>query len=490
MKDGVLNININGMHNSPQHTKARAVADEAVSAVAHDRQQIGSMRLVRPDPSRLRDWFLTHGYPPPHPLALLFPRLASSEQLALQNSIAKYGMRERILVCDGQIADGVARCIALIELGIEWRMVATKDFQGATVDLRDLIIDTHVSRRNREKSQRAMTAASFATMRQGARTDLSQSCGMSQGEAADRFNVGKRLVEYAVNLQKKGTRELCNAVDEGILTVSSAVKATQLDPEQQRSVLMTALESGEPDKAFIAAVRNTRISTRQQRIVVRARSLGSRYVVLLADPPWEGPISYAENPYPRLSADELCALRVNDRLVRDLVAPDALLLLWILDLDLLNPEQPLQRIMQAWGGFGNPRFMVWPKPHFSVGAQCRSQHELLLMAPRGNFPPPEESRRFSSLIVDPQHFQGGGFRVAQPHDQRHSSKPDRFQEMIEQAYPQFFGPETLESPLALELFSRRYRAGWDGWGNDYPGRPSPEFRPNAAGVWIPQTPAS
>jgi hypothetical protein len=276
MKDGVLNMNVNGnaQFSAPHQG---TVADEAVSAVARGRQQIGSMRLVELDPSRLRDWFLTRGYPPPHPLALLFPRLASSEQFALQKSIAKYGMREPIIVCDGQIADGVARCIALIALGIEWRMVATKDFHGATVDLRDFIIDTHVSRRNREKSQRAMTAAGFATMRQGARTDLSQSCGMSQGAAAGRFNVCKRLVEYAVELLKKGTQELCNAVDEGVLTVSSAVKAVQLDPEQQRRILMTALESAEPDKAFVAAVRKARTAARARRIVVTARLCGSQY---------------------------------------------------------------------------------------------------------------------------------------------------------------------------------------------------------------------
>jgi hypothetical protein len=43
--------------------------------------------------------------------------------------------------------------------------------------------------------------------------------------------------------------------------------------------------------------------------------------------------------------------------------------------------------------------------------------------------------------------------------------------MIEHAYPQYFGDETVESPLALELFARTYRPRWDGQGYEYPGRP-------------------
>jgi len=42
--------------------------------------------------------------------------------------------------------------------------------------------------------------------------------------------------------------------------------------------------------------------------------------------------------------------------------------------------------------------------------------------------------------------------------------------MIEAAYPQHFGAEAADDPVALELFSRVFRPGWAGQGFEYPGR--------------------
>ena len=50
--------------------------------------------------------------------------------------------------------------------------------------------------------------------------------------------------------------------------------------------------------------------------------------------------------------------------------------------------------------------------------------------------------------------------------------PIDFKKKIEHDYPQYFGPDAVERPLALEIFARNYRAGWDGFGYEYPGRPA------------------
>jgi N6-adenosine-specific RNA methylase IME4 len=44
-----------------------------------------------------------------------------------------------------------------------------------------------------------------------------------------------------------------------------------------------------------------------------------------------------------------------------------------------------------------------------------------------------------------------------PWSRLHSAKPDVAYEIIEQMYPEL---------LKLELFARRYRAGWKSWGNE------------------------
>jgi N6-adenosine-specific RNA methylase IME4 len=149
------------------------------------------------------------------------------------------------------------------------------------------------------------------------------------------------------------------------------------------------------------------------------------------------------------------------------MAEDSLLILWITDKVFLH----VPRILKAWGGFEYKRPLPWPKSSIGLGHYARPQHELALLCVRGNFPTPLEALRPSTLIVGQPLIGSNGFQFAPPADSRHSSKPPRLQEMIEHAYPQCFGDETIESPLALELFARTYRPRWDGQGYEYPGRP-------------------
>jgi hypothetical protein len=54
-----------------------------------------------------------------------------------------------------------------------------------------------INLRRLDESQRAMVAARLATLKQGARTDISPIGEMSQADAAGLLKVGKRTVERA-----------------------------------------------------------------------------------------------------------------------------------------------------------------------------------------------------------------------------------------------------------------------------------------------------
>ena len=71
----------------------------------------------------------------------------------------------------------------------------------------------------------------------------------------------------------------------------------------------------------------------------------------------------------------------------------------------------------------------------------RGQHELLLIAKRGNMPTPETPP--PSVVYAPR--------------TGHSVKPDIFYDHIEAMYP---------GRLYGELFARRPRNGWVPWGNE------------------------
>ena len=403
--NGVLNMPRKVARSSDTPVKTEANATASAAPV-----EAGTKPLDR---ASLGPHFADFGYPPPHRFALLFPRLTASAQAALSESIRlNKGIRDPITTFNGQIADGISRCLSTIELGLRWEELRKDEFEGDEAALLQFVIDKNLSRRHLNTSQRTMVAARMANMKQGARTDLAQICGMSQQEAADRMNVGVRLVQHAVKVIEKGVPELQDAVDSGTLKVTSAINVLDMPPDRQRAMVARCLDLPKPAKAFAKAVRAEEDKSRHRQITANARrhDLSSRrYPVGLADNPWRGDIAQGKrSPYPRLSIEEVCAFRLDDgRLVRDAMADSSILFLWIRD----GVISEIPRILKAWGGFKPKHFMVWPKINIGLGQYARPQHELALLCVRGNFPTPLEALRPSTLIVGPRLIGGNGLPV-------------------------------------------------------------------------------
>ena len=168
-----------------------------------------------------------------------------------------------------------------------------------------------------------------------------------------------------------------------------------------------------------------------------------RYAVIYADPPWHFEVYNEEsgiecaagNHYPTMTLDEICALPVPH-----LATDAAVLFLWT---TLPHLEEALQ-VVVAWG-FAYKSNVVWVKDQIGLGYLVRNQHELLLIATRGDIPTPPPARRPASVINAPRC--------------EHSRKPDEAYALIEQMYH--------ELPK-IELFARRARPGWAAWGNQAP----------------------
>jgi N6-adenosine-specific RNA methylase IME4 len=163
------------------------------------------------------------------------------------------------------------------------------------------------------------------------------------------------------------------------------------------------------------------------------------YRLLYADPPWryEHPVSESraiENQYPTMTLEELAALRVP-------AAADAVLFLWATSPKLAEALY----LIDQWA-FVYRTCFVWVKDHIGLGYYCRQQHELLLVAARGEAPVPEPGNRQSSLINAPRG--------------RHSEKPAGVYSMLEAMYPAFTADDRIE------LFARQARDGWSNWGNE------------------------
>jgi N6-adenosine-specific RNA methylase IME4 len=111
-----------------------------------------------------------------------------------------------------------------------------------------------------------------------------------------------------------------------------------------------------------------------------------------------------------METEEICAMPI-----ADIATPDAALFMWTTPVHVPDAL----RVLEAWG-FEYVTNVVWVKDSFGLGHWVRNQHELLLVAIRGDIPTPPPSQRPPSVINSPR--------------REHSRKPDEAYEMIERMY--------------------------------------------------------
>ena len=164
-------------------------------------------------------------------------------------------------------------------------------------------------------------------------------------------------------------------------------------------------------------------------------SEGKLYDVIYADPAWRYDFSKSdsrqiENQYPTMTVEEICALKIPAK-------KNAVLYMWATAPKLLEAI----KVIEAWG-FEYKTHGIWDKEIMGMGYWFRGQHELLMVAVRGKFSPPEQALRISSVIRERR--------------SKHSKKPIAVRDMIAKWYP---------NADRLEMFARSSGENWDVWGN-------------------------
>jgi hypothetical protein len=96
-----------------------------------------------------------------------------------------------------------------------------------TDDPLQFVLDLNLHRRHLNESQRAMVAASVASLEVGD-NQHTQICVPSISESAKKLNVSERSVNTAKQVKEKGSPELVAAVESGKVAVSDAVVVVDL----------------------------------------------------------------------------------------------------------------------------------------------------------------------------------------------------------------------------------------------------------------------
>jgi hypothetical protein len=115
------------------------------------------------------------------------------------------------------------------------------------------ICENQIHRRNLNELQRAMVGDTIATLKQGARTDLSPIGGMSQPKAAEAMNVGARSIQRARVIRQHGSPKLIEAATRGIISGSVGEALSKLPLEEQERVAQECLARGDAQPARVAA---------------------------------------------------------------------------------------------------------------------------------------------------------------------------------------------------------------------------------------------
>ncbi len=130
----------------------------------------------------------------PHPLAECFPMLPDSELQELADDIKANGLRQNIVVYEGQILDGRNRHAACQIAGVPIENFIIQ-YEGS--DPIGYVISANLIRRHLEVGARAMIAAKLATATVGGDHSTNSTNGVSVAQVAKQMNVGTTSITTA-----------------------------------------------------------------------------------------------------------------------------------------------------------------------------------------------------------------------------------------------------------------------------------------------------
>ncbi len=361
----------------------------------------------------------------------VMPDLSDADFAALKADIDRCGVLVPVEYDeDGNILDGHHRVRACRELGIDsWPRFIRKGLSDD--EKRTHARQLNIARRHLNQEQKRDLTAD----------QLRETPALSD-----------RAIGSALGVDGKTVRSVRTSL-EATAEIPQLEKTVGADGRARRKPIPTRHEDDSPSGQIeaIGRAKDIRAKKNKHRREERLNKIAEisagnaelnttqRYPVIYADPPWRyenPPIGDSnrsiENHYPTMTLDEICALPV-----AELATEDAILYMWATAPKLAECFE----VIDAWQ-FDYRTCLVWDKQHIGMGYYARNQHELLLVARRGELPPPLAGTQPPSVYSEKRGD--------------HSAKPLYYYEMIEAAYPQL--PK-------IELFSRSPRDGWAAWGN-------------------------
>lgn len=388
-----------------------------------------------------------------HVLANLFPMLSDIELNELGEDIATRGQENPIWIYQGQIIDGRNREEACFRAGIIPRF---KAYLGD--DPLGFVLSLNLRRRHLTESQRAMVAAKIVDWERGMNKATAGSANLPTREAARRLSISERAVVSAKRIREHGSVALIEAIDAGLIKVSTGAEISYLERQAQDE----AIRAEEKQIAARAKeLRNRRLEINrtsrtnminliaQQGRITSGEMPRAAFPLGYCDFPWEQEAWSNETGqdkglmYPSMTVDEGMRLCAGDK---SPFTRDAKLYFWTTT----NRFRDAIRIIEAWG-FAYVTAVTWDKVDIGMGREVRDRTEHLLICKRGEFPGIDlYTAKPPSLYTEKK--------------TQHSRKPVWFAEEIERLHPTMRKLELFQRRESLAESDIRLTGQWHFWG--------------------------
>lgn len=359
----------------------------------------------------------------------LIPPLTTEEYFNLEQSIIADGCRDSLILWGKTLVDGHNRYEICQKHNIEFGTIQksflnieeVKDWidfnqlarRNLTPDQRQILIGRRHNREKKEshRPEGTIKVVNFTTL----------NTEVAGAKPTPTKTAEKLAVEYKISEK----------------TVRNYGKIAEQFEKIQAEKPLLAKEIWSGEKTLTEVKKETNNEIRKEQKIFKAQQMPvGVYDLVYCDPPWKyedaTPNRAVENHYPTMILEDICNMKLPE------LSKDCLLLMWTTAPKLFES----MKVIESWG-FNYRTHCIWDKMVIGMGYWFRSQHELLLVATKGSFSPPEVEFRNSSIYSEKRG--------------EHSAKPIYFYDWIEKAFP---------LSHKIELFQRIKRKNWEGWGNE------------------------
>jgi ParB-like chromosome segregation protein Spo0J len=181
-----------------------------------------------------------------HKLSLIFPEMRHAQYKALVEDIKKRGLREPIVLFEGEILDGRHRYLACKEAGYQFGKADITEFKDD--DPIAYIVSYNLHRRHLTENQRAVVAARISTLRHGANQHRKEGSSI---ELSSALHVSEASMKRAKAVLDNGVPELVQMVEQHKIKASAVQELVKRPVEEQRAILA---KKGKEFKAAMVAL--------------------------------------------------------------------------------------------------------------------------------------------------------------------------------------------------------------------------------------------